>query len=334
MDLNKIDKKKKKRITICFYVISIPVLVVLWFQIALNCFSLFSTDYVCEEINRVKLTVFYFLAIIWLLAPVIINKYKSSLCFGITIVGLLSLAAILFSYTIYNKRLDDISRSLFYQGIVCDYTEVYKKNNNKYSGIYECDDQYVFYREIPNNTWEYFAYKPDDLVNDYNFGYISVSTIDNYFHGFPYFYSHWGDKDGLRIALTAESEDDLISTYTAKLYLLIHELTMEFDDDDNFYLTIYYNDSFDGINNTYDKFFLNAGIKYKNQSIFTKRKQYAPRHLKSVINSLFSDSKFPDEAKEALYNNRHISVVIENPKRISRESLKSKLKNSFVKYKK
>ena len=288
MDLNKIDKKKKKRITICFYVISILVLVVLWFQIALNCFSLFSTDYVCEEINRVKLTVFYF----------------------------------------------DISRSLFYQGIVCDYTEVYKKNNNKYSGIYECDDQYVFYREIPNNTWEYFAYKPDDLVNDYNFGYTSVSTIDNYFHGFPYFYSHWEDKDGLRIALTAESEDDLISTYTTKLYLLIHELTMEFDDDDNFYLTIYYNDSFDGINNTYDKFFLNAGIKYKNQSIFTKRKQYAPRHLKSVIKSLFSDSKFPDEAKEALYNNRHISVVIENPKRISRESLKSKLKNSFVKYKK
>lgn len=334
MNMKKIDKETKKGIIIWFYVLSVPILVGIWFHMIFHCFALFNTyDSVCYRINDVKLNVFYSLAVIWLSAPIIINYFKRSLYFGITFVGLLLLGVILLSSAIYSKRLNDVSPHLFNDGMfLCDdYTEVYKKNKNKYSGIYECtENNEVFYLEIPNNTWEYLAYEPKDLVNRYYFGYTYDSTIDKYFHDFPYFYSYEGDNKGLRIALTAESEDDLIDKYATKLYFLIKKLTKDFDNDKKLFLTIYYNDSLDGINSTYDKFFLNAGIKYKNQSIFTKRQQYEVRHLKRAMNTFFSDNNFPVNARKAL-NNRHISVVIENPKTIGMVSFKNELKKSFVK---
>ena len=333
--MKKIDKETKKGIIIWFYVLSVPILVAIWFDLIFQCFSIYSTDYICEIKNRVKENIFYLLAVIWLFLPVIIKFFKRSVRFGITIVSFILVGFIMLIYASYYRSSNDVDLYIFTSEVrsscINHFSEViYKDKNNKNSGIYSCDN-FVFFKETSGGICNYSDFETPCLKYQYAFGYTYDSTIEKEFSGFPYFYySQGGNEKDLRIALTAESEDDLVESYNMRLYKLIQELS-KYNNSIKIHLSIYYNNSFEDIYDTYDKLFLNADINSKKQLLFGK-KYFGTKKVKKMIKTISLDSNYPDNARKALIDNRHISVVIEKPQDISIERLETILKKSFVKY--
>ena len=80
---------------------SIILFVIIWFNILMDCFSLWGTDEICLRYQRIHLNIFYVFATAWFLIPKIIKIFKVSIKSGIFIVGFIISVLALFIFFNY-----------------------------------------------------------------------------------------------------------------------------------------------------------------------------------------------------------------------------------------
>lgn len=229
-------------------------------------------------------------------------------------------------YSINNKNeLDDMVTS------ICNgnYDIVYKDKDFKDQGIYQCkNNSYVYYVHTLMNN------KSGEM---YELGYTNSEIVEKMFPSSIYFYREsrvTSIPSELKIALEANSEEDLINKYSEKLYGFIKNLNVDYRTD--IQLMIYFNDSFSDINSTYDKLFLMADYNTNNVTqAYGMGTQYGKYILNDgdpyeLLNTIFSDrKKYPTNALNAIKNNRNIKIKIVDGKTVTYDDFVERLKNSF-----
>lgn len=235
----------------------------------------------------------------------------------------------------YNKatnnknQLDDMVTS------ICNgqYDIVYTNNSFDSQGIYQCkDDNYVYYVHDLKETCGFYI-----CGELYELGYTYHESIEEIFPNSIYFYRESRVStiaNELKIAVVANSEEELINNYAEKFYELIKNLNKDYKED--IQLMIYFNSSLSGINTTYDKLFLMAGFNTNNVTqafgMGTGHGEYTfyggdPYDLLSAI---FADkNNYPTDARSALKNNRNINLTITDGKTITFEEFVERFRNSF-----
>lgn len=270
------------------------------------------------------------------------TRYKKRLkLIQIIIVGILLIVYFLIMfydlfYDLYQERkkaktnyLDDKVTN------ICDgpYDVVHKDVNFKKQGIYQCrNNQYVYY---VNDSQEYCNdYKCGGL---YEIGYTYYKDVDDFFPNSIYLYRKTGvveKPSELKIAFVANSEEELINNYSEKLYQFVKKINSNNKND--IQLTVYFNNSLDGIKTAYDKLFLMVDYNTYNvtqpygMSMIRGDYRFLFDDPYDLISNIFNDKKnYPENARNALKNNRHINLTIDDGMDITFEEFVERVKSSF-----
>ena len=226
-------------------------------------------------------------------------------------------------------RLDDMVSSVCHNA----YETVYTNSNLKNRGIYQClNDQYVYYI---HDTDSMCGYYPCGRI--YEFGYTYYESVEKFFPKSIYFYRESrvvGIDDELKIALVANSEEELIDLYSEKMYEFVKDLNKTSKRD--IQLMIYYNDSLSGIESTYDKLFLMVQYQANNitqsDGMGTMHGDYIfyDGNPYELLSAIFEDKdSYPTNARNALKFHRHLSMEIYDGQTITYEDFLNRLQNSF-----
>ena len=255
------------------------------------------------------------------------EKVKKIIIYIITLLIVIGLYGRYRFETISEKRqqMDNMVTS------ICDgkFETIYINDTFKDQGIYQCK----------NNSYVYFVHnsEADGYGKIYEFGYTYHKDVEDYFPNAIYFYRESfvsGVASELKIAVVANSEDELINNYAEQFYEFIKNLNKEYKQE--IQLTIYYNDSLSGINTTYDKLFLMAQYNTNNVTqAFGLGRGYGeytlydgdPYDLLEEI--LINNDSYPDNARKAIKNNRNIILMIEDGQTIEFDEFVEKFKESF-----
>lgn len=214
------------------------------------------------------------------------------------------------------------------------YDTVYTNDMFDNQGIYQCKDtNYVYYiNDLKEKESDYYVY--GEL---YELGYTYHEEIEEIFPNSIYLYRKSfiiEVPSELKIAVVANSEDELIDNYAEKFYEFIKSLNTDYQKDIE--LLIFFNNSLSGIDTTYDKLFLTSRFKLNNVTENTvingKNVKYIFRlgDPFDLLNIIFIDkNNYPSSARDALKNNRHINLTIRNGRTITFEEFVEVFRNSF-----
>ena len=233
-----------------------------------------------------------------------------------------------FQSRLFGRRsLDEIRRDLG-----SDDT-IYINDTLPNEGIYQCkEDNYVYYvKESKEKCGFYFC------GEIYEIGYTYNSLIEEFFPGGIYMYRESGVvgiPSELKIAVIANSEEELVNNYTETFYNLLKKLSEEYKE--NVQFIIFFNSSLENINTTFDKLFLMVGYNTNNvtQAFGLGRKYgdyiFYDGDPEDLLNIIFSNRKnYSEDAREAVKFNRNINMIITKGKNITLEEFTELFKNSF-----
>lgn len=214
-----------------------------------------------------------------------------------------------------------------------NYDVVYTNDNFDNQGIYQCEENsYVYY--IHDLKEMCGLYTCGEL---YELGYVYNEDIEKIFPNSIYLYRESRVStiaNELKIAVVANSEEELINDYAQKFYQFVKNLNQTYKKD--LQLIIYFNSSLSGIDTTYDKLFLMANFNTNNVTqsygMGSAYGEYVfydgdPYDLLSTI--FVNKDNYPTNARNALKNNRSINLTITDGKTITFEEFVERLKNSF-----
>lgn len=214
-----------------------------------------------------------------------------------------------------------------------NYDTIYINDTLPNQGIYQCkEDNYVYYvKESKEKCGFYFC------GEIYEIGYTYNSLIEEFFPGGIYMYRESGVvgiPSELKIAVIANSEEELVNNYTETFYNLLKKLSEEYKE--NVQFIIFFNSSLENINTTFDKLFLMVGYNTNNvtQAFGLGRKYgdyiFYDGDPEDLLNIIFSNRKnYSEDAREAVKFNRNINMIITNGKNITLEEFTELFKNSF-----
>ena len=182
------------------------------------------------------------------------------------------------------------------------YDKVYTYEDFKDQGIYQCKDN--------SNVYYVRDLKEYRIGEIYELGNTKEEIVEKMFPNSIYFYKEskvTSMPNELRIALEANSEEDLINKYSEKLYGFIKNLNIDYKED--IQLIIFFNDSLSGVNSTYDKLFLMKGLKNQQSVMATQTGEYIfndgdPYILLSTI--FMDKNSYPTKIYNSVKKNRNI----------------------------
>ena len=214
-----------------------------------------------------------------------------------------------------------------------DFDTIYTNKKIPNQGIYQCkNNNYVYYLHDTKKECGY--YKCGEI---YELGYTYHENVEEVFPNAIYFYRESRDtsvSSELKIAVEASSEDELIDKYAPKFYGFIKNINKNYNKE--IQLFIFFNETLDGINTTYNKLFLMIGYNTNNvtqsHGMGTQYGEYAlyDGDPYDLLNTIFSDKKkYEGNGRNAIKNNRNIIVKINDGKTITYEKFLEQLKNSF-----
>ena len=205
------------------------------------------------------------------------------------------------------------------------YDKVYTYEDFKDQGIYQCKDN--------SNVYYVRDLKQYRIGEIYELGNTKEDIVEKMFPNSIYFYKEskvTSMPNELRIALEANSEEDLINKYSEKLYGFIKNLNIDYKED--IQLIIFFNDSLSGVNSTYDKLFLMKGLKNQQSVMATQTGEYIfndgdPYILLSTI--FIDKNSYPAKIYNSIKKNRNINIKITDGKTITYDDFVERLRNSF-----
>ena len=205
------------------------------------------------------------------------------------------------------------------------YDKVYTYEDFKDQGIYQCKDN--------SNVYYVRDLKEYRIGEIYELGNTKEEIVEKMFPNSIYFYKEskvTSMPNELRIALEANSEEDLINKYSEKLYGFIKNLNIDYKED--IQLIIFFNDSLSGVNSTYDKLFLMKGLKNQQSVMATQTGEYIfndgdPYILLSTI--FMDKNSYPTKIYNSIKKNRNINIKITDGKTITYDDFVERLRNSF-----
>ena len=205
------------------------------------------------------------------------------------------------------------------------YDKVYTYEDFKDQGIYQCKDN--------SNVYYVRDLKEYRIGEIYELGNTKEEIVEKMFPNSIYFYKEskvTSMPNELRIALEANSEEDLINKYSEKLYGFIKNLNIDYKED--IQLIIFFNDSLSGVNSTYDKLFLMKGLKNQQSVMATQTGEYIfndgdPYILLSTI--FIDKNSYPAKIYNSIKKNRNINIKITDGKTITYDDFVERLRNSF-----
>ena len=214
-----------------------------------------------------------------------------------------------------------------------NYDTIYINDTLPNQGIYQCkEDNYVYYVKELNEKCGLYS-----CGEIYEIGYTYNSLIEEFFPGGIYMYRESGVvgiPSELKIAVIANSEEELVNNYTETFYNLLKKLSEEYKE--NVQFIIFFNSSLENINTTFDKLFLMVGYNTNNvtQAFGLGRKYgdyiFYDGDPEDLLNIIFSNRKnYSEDAREAVKFNRNINMIITNGKNITLEEFTELFKNSF-----
>lgn len=266
------------------------------------------------------------------------EKIKNGIIITITIVIIIAMFVIKnFSDSQANNpnlnnngdQLEDMINS------ICNnnYDTIYINDTLINQGIYQCkEDNYIYYvKESKEKCGFYFC------GEIYEIGYTYNSLIEEFFPGGIYIYRESGVvgiPSELKIAVIANSEEELVNNYAETFYNLLKKLCEEYKEDVQF--IIFFNSSLENINTTFDKLFLMVGYNTNNvtQAFGLGRKYgdyiFYDGDPEDLLNTIFSNrNNYPEDARETVKFNRNINMIITNGKNVTLEEFTELFKNSF-----
>ena len=235
--------------------------------------------------------------------------------------------------TVYNNpalenedQFNDMASSICYG----DYDMVYTSSNLVNQGIIQCQESnYVYYvNDLKSMCGLYIC------GEIYEMGYTYHDIVEEFFPNGIYLYreSRVVDiSDELKIAVVANSEEDLIANYAETFYRFVKRLNK-----DDIQLIVYFYNTLSGIETTYDKLFLMAGYNTNNVTqAFGLGKGYGEYIFydgdpEDLLNTIFLDrNNYPENARNAIKNNRNINLTITNGRNITYDEFLEEFSNSF-----